>query len=319
MGAPPITFSVNQGLEATTRDDLVAAARDAEARGFATFTVADHFNTPMAPFTALMIAAEVTETMRVAPYVLDNDFRHPTVTLREVCTLDELSGGRLDFGIGAGWKQPEYLEAGFTFDRAGVRIARLEEALTIFEHGLTGEPVHFSGEFYELQGFVNRPAPRQQPRPPVMIGGGSPRILGVAGRRADIVSVAVKATPEGRIDGGDVTVAATERKLGWVREAAGDRFDGLRLNAPLMDVVIGPDRRAIARDIVDLIRSGNGLLVWTADITEDDILESPYFLTGTVADIVEHLRECRERYGFSSWSRLGRTTGDLTPVIEALG
>lgn len=319
MGTSPITFSINQGLDHVSRDGLVTAARDAESRGFATFTVADHFNTPMAPFTALAIAAEVTSTLRVAPYVLDNDFRHPSITAREVATIDELSGGRFDLGIGAGWKQPEYVEAGFTFDRPGVRIARLEEALTIFDLAFTGQPVHFSGEHYSVGGLVCRPMPRQQPRPPVMIGGGSRRILGVAARRADVVSVAVKATPEGRVDGGDVTVAATEQKLAWVREAAGDRFAGLRLNAPLMDAVIGPDARALAEAKVDEIRSGTGMLAHTADVTADDLLESPYFLLGTVGDVVEHLHTCSERFGFTSWSLLGRTTADITPVIDKLG
>lgn len=314
-----ITFSVNQGLEAVTRHDLVTAARDAEARGFATFTVADHFNTPMAPFTALAVAAEATTSLRVAPYVLDNDFRHPAITVREVATLDELSGGRLDFGIGAGWKEPEYREAGFTFDRAGIRIARLEEALDICVSAFDGGPVHHSGQHYRLDGFVCRPRPHQRPHPPIMIGGGSPRILGVAARRADIVSVAVRATGGGRLDGADVTAEAAERKMAIVREAAGSRFDRLRFNAPLMDVVIGPDRRALARAKLDEMRAGSGLMAWTAELTEDDLLASPYLLLGTVGDIVEHLQAARERFGFTSWSQLGRTTADLGPVIDAIG
>jgi probable F420-dependent oxidoreductase len=317
--APTISFSVNQGLDHVRREDLVRAARDAESRGFATFTVADHFNTAMAPFAALAVAAEVTSTLRVAPYVLDNDFRHPSITAREVATLDELSGGRLDLGIGAGWKRPEYAEAGFTFDPPAVRIARLEEALTVLDALFTGEPVHFDGLHYTLAGLVCRPLPSQRPRPPVLIGGGSRRILGVAARRADIVSVAVKATPEGRIDGGDVTVAATEQKLAWLREAAPDRVDGLRLNAPLMDAVIGPDARALAEAKLDEIRSGAGPMEWTTELTVDDLLESPYFLFGTVGDIVEHLHACRERFGLTSWSLLGRTTADVSPVIEKLG
>ena len=319
MADRAITFSVNQGLEVVTRDGLVKAARDAEAKGFATFTVADHFNTPMAPFVALTLAAEVTTTIRVAPYVLDNDFRHPSITAREVAALDELSGGRLDVGIGAGWRQPEYVEAGFRFDPAGVRISRLEEALTVIDALLSGEPVRFMGEHYVLDGLVCRPLPAQRPRPPFMIGGGSPRILGVAGRWADIVSVAVKATPEGRVDGGDVTAAAMERKLGWVRDAAGDRLGGLRFNAPLMDVVTGSDARALARAKVDEMRGGDGLVAWTAELTEDDLLQSPHYLFGTVADMVEHLRACHERYSISSWSLLGRTTADVSPVIEKLG
>ena len=315
----PIGFSVNQSLEAVTRDDLVREARAAEAKGFATFTVADHFNTPMAVFTALSIAAEVTENLRVAPYVLDNDFRHPSITAREVATIDELSGGRFDFGIGAGWKQPEYVEAGFDFDRPGVRIRRLEEALEICDLLFTGLPAHFSGDHYQLNGLVCRPLPRTQPRPPVMIGGGSPRILGLAGRRADIVSVAVKATPQGRIDGGDIFAAGHEQKMAWIRDAAGDRFDGLRFNAPLMDVLIGPDRRALAQAKLDEIRSDKGFLAYTAELTVDDLLESPYFLVGTVGDIVEHLQACHEQYGLSSWSQLGRISAELAPVIEALG
>ena len=129
----------------------------------------------------------------------------------------------------------------------------------------------------------------------------------------------MRATTAGRLDGGDLTVAATERKLAIVRSEAGDRFDRLRLNAPLMDVVVGPDRRALARAKLDEIRSGTGLMVWTTELTEDDLLASPYLLLGTVNDIVEHLHMAHERYGFTSWSQLGRTTADLAPIIEALG
>jgi alkanesulfonate monooxygenase SsuD/methylene tetrahydromethanopterin reductase-like flavin-dependent oxidoreductase (luciferase family) len=117
------------------------------------------------PISCAAVAAEATDTIRIAPYVLDNDFRHPSITAREVATLDVLSGGRLDFGIGAGWRQPEYVEAGFAFDPPGVRIARLEEALTVIDALFSGEPVQFKGEHYTLDGFVCRPMPAQQPRP----------------------------------------------------------------------------------------------------------------------------------------------------------
>lgn len=313
-----ITFSINQGLEQVTREDLVNAARKAETEGYATFTVADHFNTPMAPFPALATAAEATTTLRVAPYVLDNDFRHPSITAREVAAMDEVTGGRFDFGIGAGWKQPEYVEAGFVFDRPGVRIARLVEALQIFEKLFTGEPTTFSGEHYEMDGLVLRPISSERPPPPIMIGGGSPKILGVAGKWADIVSVAAKATLQGRIDSGDTTVAATEQKMSWVREAAGDRFANLHLNAPLMDAVIGPDARALAAAKLDEISSDKNFMAYTRELTVDDLLESPYFFFGTVNDIVEHAKASQERFGISSWSLLGRTTADLAPVVEAL-
>lgn len=319
MGSSPISFSINQALDAVTRQSLVTAAQEAERKGFATFTVADHFNTPMAPFTALAVVAEATSTLRVAPYVLDNDFRHPSITAREVATIDELSGGRFDFGIGAGWKQPEYLEAGFVFDRPGVRIARLTEALTIFDQLFTGEPCHFTGEFYQLDGLVCRPRPATQPRPPVMIGGGSPRILRLAAARADIVSIAVKATPQGRIDGGDISAEGLSQKLSWVREAVGERFSQLRFNAPLMDVIVGPDRRALAEAKLAEIRTDTTMLAYTRELTVDELLDSPYFLFGTVDDIVEHLHRCHERFGLTSWSQLGRVTAELAPVIEALG
>ena len=319
MAEPSISFSINQRLDVVTGDGLRVAAREAESKGFATFTVADHFSTPMAPFTALAVAAEATTTLRVAPYVLCNDFRHPAITAREVAALDVASDGRLDFGIGAGWKQAEYTEAGFTFERAGVRIERLAEALTICDALFTGEPVRFAGRHYALDGLVGRPLPAQRPRPPVMVGGGSPKILRLAGERADIASIAVKATPEGRLDGGDVLAATVDRKLAWVREGAGDRFDRIRINAPLMDLMIGPDARGLATAKLDEIRSGRGLLVPTAELTVDDLLASPYLAFGTVDDIAEHFRTCAERFGITSWSLLGLLTADIAPVIEALG
>ena len=179
--------------------------------------------------------------------------------------------------------------------------------------------MQFSGQFYNVDGLVCQPLSVQSPHPPIMIGGGSPRILKLAAPRADIVSVAVKATPAGRIDGGDVTAAAAENKLEWVRSAAGERFGSLRLNAPLMDVAVGSNARSLAQAKLEEIRADNGPLAWTAELTVDDLLASPYFLFGTVGDIVEHLHSCRERYGFTSWSVLGRTSADIAPVIEALG
>jgi probable F420-dependent oxidoreductase len=319
MGSSAVAFSVNQAIEAVTRDDLVRAARDAETKGFAAFTVADHFNVPMAPFTALAIVAEVTSTLRVAPYVLDNDFHHPSITAREAATLDVLSGGRFDFGLGAGWKQPEYIEAGFVFDPPAVRIARLSEALTVYEGLFSGEPVYFSGEFYRLEGLVCRPQPMQRPRPPILIGAGSPRMLRLAAERADIISLAVKATPDGRMDSGDILASGLDEKLSWIHKAAGGRFDRLRFNVPLMDVVIGPDRRALARAKLDDLRHGRTNLAYTRELTVEDLLESPYFLFGTVDDIVEHLGVCHDRYDLTSWSQLGRVTDSLAPVIEALG
>jgi probable F420-dependent oxidoreductase len=156
----------------------------------------DHFMFRFAPLPALQAVADATTTLRVTRLVLAADFRHPAVLAKELATVDVLSGGRLEVGIGAGWKQEEFEQAGIRFDKASVRIERLEEHAIVLK-GLFGDgPFSFSGKYFTVTEVKGSPHPAQRPRPPIMIGGGGPKVLSVAARQADIVQV-MPSAPQG--------------------------------------------------------------------------------------------------------------------------
>jgi probable F420-dependent oxidoreductase len=164
-------------------------AREVESLGYATLYLPDHFTDQVGPIAALMAAADATTTLRVGSLVFDNDYRHPVVLAKEAATLDLLSEGRLDLGLGAGWMASDYEQAGIPFDSAGTRISRMEEALTIIKGLFTGEPFTFAGEHYRLTSMEGSPRPVQRPHPPILLGGGGRRMLRIAAREADIVNV----------------------------------------------------------------------------------------------------------------------------------
>ncbi|MGH9824912.1 MAG: TIGR03621 family F420-dependent LLM class oxidoreductase, partial [Blastocatellia bacterium] len=164
-------------------------AQAIEAAGYSTLFLPDHFEDMLAPFSALMCAADATSTLRVGTLVFDNDFRHPAVLAKEAATLDLLSGGRVELGMGAGWMITDYEKAGMTYDPVGVRISRLEESLAIVKGLFAVGEFSFSGNHYKVTGFDGLPKPVQKPHPPILIGGGGKRILSLAAREADIVKV----------------------------------------------------------------------------------------------------------------------------------
>ena len=177
------------------------------------------------PVASLMAAAMTSEKLRIGSFVFDNDFRHPASLAKAVATLDVLSGGRLELGIGAGWLKEEYDQTGIPFDSPGVRITRMIEAVRLIKRIFTEEhPVSFAGEHYAVTDLICPPHPVQKPHPPFIIGGGSKRILTVAGQEADIVGITTRARPDGSKDTADNTAEATAQKIAWVREAAGERF-----------------------------------------------------------------------------------------------
>jgi probable F420-dependent oxidoreductase len=298
---------------------LAAAARRAESIGYSALVYPDHVVVPFGMVPLLTWAAAATERLRVAPFVANNDLRHPALLAQDLATLDVLSGGRVEGAIGAGWNRPEYDALGLPFDTVGTRVARLAEAVAVLKGCFTGEAFSLAGEHYTVTDHVGLPTPVQRPHPPLFIGGGGRRLLTLAGREADIVGLAPRtlATPAGgpvvRSDPRSITIAATEEKIGWVRDAAGDRFDRLELNvyptgsAP--ELTDSP--RKVAADVLDGIRSRTGI-----DVDVDDYLASPHVFIGSVDGLVAKLRELRERLGISSFM-----VGDvdtLAPVVERL-
>jgi probable F420-dependent oxidoreductase len=284
-------------------------ARRAEDLGASVLTVADHLDDQLSPIAALMAAADATTDLRVGSLVFANDYRHPAVLAKEAATVDRLSGGRLEFGIGAGWMAADYEAAGLHLDPPAVRVQRLEEAIVVIKALWSGAAVHHDGTHYRIAGLEGRPTPAQSPHPPIVVGGGGRRVLGVAGRHADVVHL----NPDlraGVIDartGATATEAATRRKLAWVRDAAGDRFDDLEIAVRVHLAIVTDDRDGV----VEALAGGFGL-------TPEEARRSPHALCGTVDQIVDDLVERRETLGISTIGIAAASLGDLAPVIGRL-
>jgi probable F420-dependent oxidoreductase len=304
-GKRPFRFGV-QGRATATGAEWIAKARKAEDLGYDTFLVPDHFPRGLGPVAALAVAATATTRLRVGTFVFDNDFRHPVVLAKEVATLDMLSGGRFELGIGAGWFREEYEQAGMPFDPPGVRIRRLEESIQVLKSLFTGESVHFSGAFYTLNGLATVPRPAQQPHPPILIGGGSRRILSLAARMGDIIGLGPQARADGTIDPLSVSEAATRQKLAWIREA-NPAADTRELNIFVYGVTETDNPRAVAEPIAAEL-----------ELPVDDLLNSPHFLFGSVDNMVETLEARREEYNLSYIVVPEDQIDHLAPLIARL-
>lgn len=270
-----------------------ARAQKAEALGYSSFLVPDHVFGTVAPLSALGAAAAVTTTIRLGTFVLGNDFRHPVMLAREAATIDVLSDGRLELGIGTGWARPDYAQAGIPFDPPGVRVSRLEEAVEVIKGAWGAEPFTYAGTHYTIENLNALPKPVQHLHPPLIIGGGSKRVLSFAAREADIVSLNIKTTAEGSIEQGSDSTDRTQEKVDWVRAAAGDRFGDLELNVLITSLKVTDNRHRAAEDIVDRWRLPG------VRPTVEELLALPTTLIGTVDQIVAQLQEQRERYGLS--------------------
>jgi probable F420-dependent oxidoreductase len=302
----PFRFGViNEQMQSA--DTWVAQARKVEDYGYATFLIRDHFvpdffGHQFAPMAALMAAASVTKTLRVGSLVFDNDYRHPVMLAKEVATLDLLSGGRFELGLGAGWLQSEYQRAGMPFDAPGLRISRLEEAI---------EPLTFAGHYYSVTGLQGFPQPIQRPHPPILIGGGGKRILTLAGRVANSVGILTTSVASGvREDNPTERLAASvAQKVEWVRQGAGDRFHEVELSM-IIAVLVTNNRRQRAEQLI-CERGWSGLTV-------EDVFNMPSIFIGLVDDIVEAMEERRARYGFSYYVVSDRYIDTFAPVVARL-
>jgi len=287
-------------------------ARQAEALGYSTLLLPDHLGDQLSPIPALVAAADATRMLRVGSLVFDNDFRHPVMLAKEAATLDVLSGGRLELGVGAGWLKPEYERAGIPFERASVRIARMEEAIRIVKGLFADGPVDFAGRYYTISGLEGFPKPVQRPHPPLHIGGGGQRLLSVAAREADIIGFLPRARPDGQgQDITDATPQALEQKITWVREAAGARFADLELGILVAQVLTTEDREQAAHLIASTLARG-------FKVSTDVILQAPYLLLGTVDQMCEDLLARRERYDISYISVFEQSMETLAPGVARL-
>jgi probable F420-dependent oxidoreductase len=286
---PPFRFGVqlsNAGSGAAWRD----TARKIEGLGYSTLFIPDHFDDQFGPLVALAVAAEATTTLRVGSLVFGNDYRHPVVLAKEIATLDLFSQGRVEFGLGAGWMTTDYEQSGMVEDAPGTRIGRMAESLAVMKSLWSTGKATFEGEYYQVTGAIGSPQPVQQPHPPIIVGGGGKRVLGIAAREADIVGVnpSLAAGYVGPEVLETTTAEYYHQRVAWIREASGDRFDRLELQVLTFLVQIVPDREdAVAR------------LAGLMSVTPEQIDTSPIAMIGTTDQIIESLRQRREQFGFS--------------------
>jgi probable F420-dependent oxidoreductase len=284
-------------------------ARKLEDLGYSTLLMPDHFDRQLAPVPALAAAAEATSTLRVGPLVFDNDYRHPLVLAKECTTLDVLSGGRFELGIGAGWMQTDYDQSGIAYDRPGVRIDRMVEGLEVIRGVFSGEPFSFQGDHYSITEHTGYPAPVQAGGPPILIGAGAPRMLRLAAQRADIVNVnfdlaAGHVGPEALATG---TGEATREKMRIVESAAGDRFDAIELSVTVFFAAVTDDPDSL----MERVAPGFGV-----DVAGG--YDLPHILVGTVDSISDTLVQRREELGFSYVVVSGGAWEAMAPVVARL-
>ena len=307
-------FRFAAGIRHTsTRVEFVNEVREVERLGYSALMLSDHLVDQLAPISALGVAAGVTSTLRLGTFVFNNDLRHPVVLAQELATLDRLSDGRLEIGIGAGWNKPEYDAAGIAYDPGTVRIDRLAESVVIMKGLFADGPIDFEGRFYRVRGFEDLPRPIQRPHPPFVIGGGSPKLLRFAAQQAQIVGIAPRVRPDGKADVMGCTLAGSEAKVAIIREAAGSRFDQLEINTyPSFSAKVTAQARPAAREVQDRIRQRYGV-----ELSEDDILGSPHVFIGSVAHLIEKFQMLRERLSINHVF-VGEEFRDFAPVVERL-
>jgi probable F420-dependent oxidoreductase len=317
----PFRFGLQAYAPASAKDwrDL---ARKAESMGFSSFHLADHVIGPgpalnatghpvqtVAAIPAMAVAAEATDTIKVGCRVLCVDYRNPVMLAKEVATLDFFSDGRLELGLGAGWLQNEYEAMGIRFDRAGVRIDRMEEVIELLRASFADGELNIDGRHVHAVGFEAVPKPVSKPGPPLMIGGGAKRVLTIAGREADIVSLNFD-NSSGKLGAegiGSSTAELTEQKIRWVREGAGDRFADIELEIAAYFTIVTPDGEGTRSKMAPMF-----------GMTPEVLAEHPHALIGSIDEICDRIVERRERYGISYVSFGASAIDAVAPVIERL-
>ncbi len=304
----PFRFGV-QASSAKTRAEWVDLALRTEGQGYSCLTMPDHYDEQMAPVPALMTAANVTTTLRVGALVWDNDYKHPAVLAKELATMDVLSDGRLELGIGAGWLISDYEQMGIPYDSAKIRIDRFVEGIKVIKGAMGQGPFSFSGEHYTITGYNGTPKPIQAPCPPILIGGGGKRVLSIAAREADIIGI--NATMSAGVVGPDaistMTAAAVDEKVDIVRVAAGARLADIEMNVRAFLVNITDDAAGAAAGIATMI-----------GVEQKMVEETPFALVGPPSKLIEDLLARRERWGFSYIIVGAEDIDSFAPVVSAL-
>jgi probable F420-dependent oxidoreductase len=308
MTQRPFRFAISFGGN-PTRSELVDAVKRAEDAGFSVVASADHLSSRLAVMPLLSTVAEVS-SMRISPMVIANDYRHPAVLARDVATMDILSDGRFELGIGTGWIKEQYEAAGIAYDDPKTRVDRFEEAIQVIKGCWRGEPFTFTGRHYQTEGLTC-PQPLQRPHPPLLIAGSGRRMLRIAGREADIVGISPLGSGSSGFEAFEPGMSSSadriKAQISWISETAGPRFDEMELSVMAHHLAVGNDATAMAAELADS---------WGT--TPDQVLESPHVFLGPTDQIVEVLLERRERYGISYVVFLGAHFELVEPIVERL-
>lgn len=287
----PFRFGLATG-KGSSRTAWREKARQAEELGYDILLLPDHVSTDLAPIAALAAAAEATSTLRIGSFVFDNDFRHPVQLAREAATLDLLSEGRFELGLGAGYEPDDYTQTGIPFDPPGVRVSRLEEALQIIRQFFAEEMVNFSGQHYRISGLRSTPRPVQQPHPPLALGGQGKRLLSVGARLADSLGIGFQSYTDAQGGLAPTTPEEIEEKITWIRQAAGERFEQLELGYTLFYVRVTESRFHAPLNFHTMI--------------------------GSREQIIDELLERRARYGLSYVQVTDEYRDLFAPVVARL-
>jgi probable F420-dependent oxidoreductase len=300
-------FGVQVSKE-TSAKGWAELARRTEAAGYEVLTMPDHFTDQLAPIPALMAAASATTTLRVGALVFDNDYKHPVVLAKELATIDLLSDGRLDIGLGAGWMISDYEEAGMPYDSPKVRIDRFIEGVAVIRGAMAEGAFSFSGDHYTITNYNGQPKPIQA-RPPLLIGGGGKRVLSYAAREADIIGIngTLTAGVVGPEALSTMTAESVDEKVAIVAAAGAHRINDIEMNIRTFFVKVTNDRAATVEGISSMF-----------GVSKDMIDASPFALIGSVEECIEQLLERRERWGFSYTIVGAENIDECAPIVAAL-
>jgi probable F420-dependent oxidoreductase len=284
-------------------------ARRSEALGYSIATMPDHFSPQLAPVPALQAMADATTTLRVGALVFDNDYKHPVVLAKELATMDLLSEGRVEVGLGAGWMATDYHQTGIPYDSPKVRVDRFEEAVTVIKGCFAPGPFSFSGTHYQITEYDATPQPVQQPGPPLLIGGGGRRVLSIAAREADIIGInaTLTAGEVGPDAFATMTAAAVDDKVRIVQEAAGDRLSQIEMNIRVFMTAVTNDSAGAVAGMAQML-----------SVEPEMIEQSPFALIGSIDQMIEALIARRERWGFSYVIVGEENLEDFAPVVARL-
>ena len=300
-------FGVQVSKETSARG-WAELARRAEDAGYDVFTMPDHFTDQLAPIPALMAAADATTKLRIGALVFDNDYKHPVVLAKELATMDLLSDGRVEIGLGAGWMISDYEEAGIPYDSPKVRIDRFIEGVAVIRGAMADGPFSFSGDHYNITNYNGQPKPVQK-RPPLLIGGGGKRVLSYAAREADIIGI--NGTMTAGVVGPEalstMTAESVDEKVAIVAAAGAHRLNDIEMNIRTFFVKVTNDRDKTVEGISSMF-----------GVTKEMIDASPFALIGSVESCIEQLLERRERWGFSYTIVGAENIDECAPIVAAL-